>query len=82
MATRQVKNVQMCCVAIGYQHFLMPFDKGMRLVELMQHAVSCQQDWHEHQNRYVIGEQPTVEFVAVKPNQVVAPSSAPQIESF
>lgn len=79
---RPTKPVPMCCVSVGYECFLMPFDKGMRLVELMQHAVSCQQDWHEHKTRYVIGDQPRVEFVAVKPNQVVAPSSAPQIESF
>ena len=79
---RPAKPVPMCCVSIGYQEVLLPFAAGMKLVELMQNAVATRKHFDGRAYRYVVGEQLNVEFVAVKPNQVVMPSDAPRLENF
>lgn len=71
MTTRQTKPVAMCCVTIDYQEFLMPADKGMKVVELLQSAFKCERRYDERSDRkYYIGEQPQVEFALVRSNQV------------
>lgn len=80
---RPAKPVPMCCVSFGYQDFLLPFADGMKLVALMQNAVATKKHFGGRSTyQYIVGDQPTVEFVAVKPNQVVMPSDAPRLESF
>lgn len=79
---RHAKPVPMCCVSIGYQDFLLPFAAGMKLVELMQHAVVTQKHFGGRTYQYFVGDQPSAEFVAVKPNQIVMPSDAPRLEDF
>jgi len=39
----------MCCVTIGFQDFLLPTDKGLRVVELMKDAVSCEKRFFDSQ---------------------------------
>lgn len=78
MATRAVKNVPMCCVRIGYQDFLLPADKGMKLVELMQHAVSCERSFATRDYNYKVEDAPAVEFCMVKPSQLVMPQGGRQ----
>lgn len=74
--TRPTKPVPMCSVSIDHQDYLLPFSLGVKLVELMQHAVRCRLDYAAgfSARAYVVSEQPTVEFCAVKPNQIVMPS--------
>ena len=80
---RPAKPVPMCCVSIGYQDFLLPFADGMKLVALMQNAVGTKKYFGVRSAyQYIVGDQPPVEFVAVKPNQVVMPSDAPRLENF
>lgn len=79
---RSTKPVPMCCVTIGYQQFILPFASGMKLVELMQNAFTAQQHFDDRSLRFVVGDQPSVEFVAVRPNQIVMPSDAPRLEHF
>lgn len=79
---RPVKPIQMCCVSIGYQDVLLPFSAGMKLVELMQNAVATRKHFNGQAYQYVVGDQFNVEFVAVKPNQVVMPSDALRLENF
>jgi len=72
--TRPAKPTQLCCVSIGHMDLIMPADKGMKLLELMQHAVHGKQDFDRtinFQTTYVLGEQPRVEFSLLKPNQVI-----------
>lgn len=71
--SRTSKPVPLCCVSIGYQALLMPADKGMKLVELLQGAVECDRRYEGHGPTYYLREQPDVEYVAVKPQQVRAP---------
>lgn len=72
--SRTAKPVPMCCVSIGHLDFLMPAAQGMKLVELMNSAVSCERSYEECAYRYQVGEQPQVEYVSVRPNQVVVPT--------
>lgn len=81
MAARK-KPVPMCCVTIGYQEFILPFAAGMKLVELMQNAVTTRRIFNDRSHQYVVGDQPDVEFMAVRPNQIVMPSDAPRLEHF
>lgn len=72
--SRPAKTVPMCCVTINYQKFLMPADKGMKVVELMQSAFACEESYGER--GYVFQpetEQPSVEYKLVRANQIKAP---------
>lgn len=60
----------MCCVTIAHNDYLLPADKGMKLVELMQSAFETRKDWGDRSYSYHIGEQPNVEFCLVKASQV------------
>ncbi len=69
-ATTRAKPVQMCCVSVGYSTYLMPADKGMKMVELLQSAFECKKDYADGRYAYVIGSQPEVELALVKKDQV------------
>lgn len=73
MSTRATKPVPMCCVQIGYESYLLPSDKGMKVVELMQSAFTCERNYGPTGFTYQAVEQPNVEFALVRANQVVAP---------
>jgi hypothetical protein len=45
MATRSTKPTSICRVSIDHRDYLMPADKGMKLVELLQPAVECRRDY-------------------------------------
>lgn len=66
------KTVAMCCVSIGYQQFLLPSDKGMKLVELLQSAFHVEQIYSASGHGYVyhVGDQPGVELALVRASQI------------
>ena len=37
----------LCVVTIGYQHYLLPMPDGLKLIELMQKALSCEWTYGE-----------------------------------
>lgn len=63
------KPVAMCCVSIGYQDFLLPADKGMKLVELLQSAFQVEKSY-ANRTSYVVGDQPEVELALVRASQI------------
>ena len=67
------KSVNMACVTVGFQHFLMPADKAMKVVELMQTAFECEQGY-QRSPTYTVGEQPRIELCLVRPDQIRRPS--------
>ena len=69
------KPVQMCCVRIGYQSLLMPAAQAMKVVEMLQSAVTCKEDYTGGHSTYQVGPQPNVEMSFVRPDQVRAPTS-------
>jgi hypothetical protein len=71
------KTVPMCCVTIGYTNYLLPADKGMKVVELMQSAFECNERFGAGDSQYEIREQPRVGLEIVRPNQIVQPRPAP-----
>lgn len=71
--TAAKKPVTMCCVHIGYRGYLMPLDKGTKVVELMQAAFECEQRY-EDGHTYLVGEQPSgVSLEIVRPSQIRHP---------
>lgn len=71
MATNPSKKpAAMCCVTIGYDDYLLPADKGMRLVDLMQHAVRCDRQYAEGKIWIIDADQPEISMTIVKPSQV------------
>lgn len=66
------KAVAMCCVSINYRDYLLPADKGMKLVELLQSAFETEKEYVERGYTYAIGDQPNVEFCLVKASQIKA----------
>lgn len=73
--TAPKKPTQMAFVGIGYRaELLLPADKAMKLVELLQHSVTCSDEFDTLLGRsFRVGNQPDVELVLLKPGQVVYP---------
>lgn len=68
--TARSKPVQMCCVSIGFQAFLMPVEVGMKMVSLLGQAMSCDKQYDAGGWVFYVEEQPRVEFVTVRPDQI------------
>ncbi len=75
--SRATKPTQMARLTIGYQEYLMPSDKAMKVAELMQHAIACESNFEGTGYVYTAKEQPNVEFSLVRPNQVRMPLGEP-----
>lgn len=77
--SRAAKTVPMCVVSIGYHcELLMPAEKGMKLVTLLQESMLVKQDYHATTSRvYVAGDVPEVQYASVKADQVVMPNATP-----
>ena len=62
----------MCAVTIGYETYVLPSAAGMKLVELMQQALACEND-------YGIGDTVTatgpvrVTYRSMRPDQITMP---------
>jgi hypothetical protein len=77
-----VKTPDLCCVRIGYEEFLLPADKGLKLIALMQGALVCKHTYDSNHNRvYRVTGRAELHLETVAPDQVDAsemPSPAPQ----
>jgi len=67
----------MCIVSISHRDYLMPSDKGMKLVELMQHAIECDWDFTGNIHAYIVREQPETRYKSVKPSEIKIPQEFP-----
>ena len=77
MSRASTKPTPMACLTIGYQDYLMPSDKAMKVAELMQHAIECESNFEGTGYVYTAKDQPNVEFSLVRPNQVRMPQGEP-----
>lgn len=77
MSRASTKPTPMARLTIGYQDYLMPPDKAMKVAELMQHAVECRSNFEGTGYVYTAKDQPNVEFSLVRPNQVRMPQGEP-----
>lgn len=76
--SRTTKSGPMCVVNIGFHcELLMPADKGMKLVALLQDSLLVRLDYQgtSAKNLYVSGDLPEVNYTSVKPDQVVMPQA-------
>lgn len=64
------KPVAMCCVTIGYHEYLLPADKGMKLVEILQLAFQTEKQYGASGFVYYVGDQPEVGLNLVKASQL------------
>jgi hypothetical protein len=67
------KPTQLCCISIGYMDYLMPMDKGLKLMELMQYAVEVDKRYEDRGYEFLVKEQPRCGIEMVKPSQVKTP---------
>lgn len=73
--SRATKPVPMCVLTIGYRDYVLPADEGMKIVKAMQSAFECEKHYENHQAYYEVGEQPNVEYMGIKPNQLRMPKA-------
>lgn len=64
----------MCVVSVDFQYLMLPADKGMKLVELLQSAVRVEPEYRDRDYSYQVGDQPSVEYKSVKASQVRMPN--------
>lgn len=60
----------LCCLEIGYRHVLLPADKGMKVLALLQGAIECDERYRDQGVVYVVGEPLRIRFTSVEANQV------------
>lgn len=74
--TAPKKTVPMCCVSVGSLDLLMPTDKGMKLVELLQSSFECERGYANRGYVYRLADAaPIVQFATVQPKQIQQPDS-------
>ncbi len=73
MTRATTKATPLACLTIGYQRYLMPQDKAMKVAELMQHSFTCDVNYDEGYT-YTPQEAPDIQFSLVRPNQVRMPA--------
>lgn len=76
--TTAKKPVQMCCLTLNYTNYVMPADKGMKVVALMQSAVPCEENYEGPQGFVyrAIDEHKAVEFKLIQASQLRGPKGA------
>lgn len=72
MTRPTAKATPLACLTIGYQRYLMPQDKAMKVAELMQHCVTCQVNYDDGYI-YTPEEVPDIQFSLVRSSQVRMP---------
>lgn len=86
MSRTTSKPVQMASITIGYMRILMPADKAMKVIELMQHAVGVEIHWTHNKDIYIV--QPEALDVSFRhvpasdirmPDGVAVPASNPTL---
>ncbi len=70
------KQQPMCALTIGFDTFLMPAAAGMKVVELMQQAVTTDRTYGTAADTYEAGEPPRISLQVVRPSQIRMPPDA------
>lgn len=68
--TAPKKTVPMCCMTIGFDHYLMPVEAGTKIFSLMQKALKCELVFDDKGYFYAVGGAPAVKVEVVSPRQV------------
>lgn len=68
----------MCAVTIGFETYVLPAAAGMKVVELMQHALQCENDYGLRETVTVTGPVKVI-YRSMRPDQITMPPGA-QVE--
>lgn len=60
----------LCCLTIGYREFLMPADKGMKVLALMKGATECNRQYEQGDYVFEAEDEVCIEYRTVKAAQV------------
>ena len=66
----------MCIVTIGYQHYLIPVADGLKVMSIMQKALSCEWTYGDSGKEVEAGAQPTLSMQMVSADQIRMPPGA------
>lgn len=78
--SRAPKTGPMCVVNIGFHcELLMPADKGMKLVTLLQECMLVRVDYETSKTRtvYIPGDVPEVSYSSIRADQILMPNATP-----
>lgn len=80
---RAAKSPQpsLCVVTIGYQRLLLPMEKGLKVVQLMQGAIELEHICQIRGPSWRMKGQPELELSMVKQGDIEPPRSASSSES-
>lgn len=71
------KNVPMAILSIGYQKYVMPSAKAMKVAELMQGAATVDYDFRASSSKYIVQEDELrIAFELVRADQLVMPEGS------
>lgn len=67
----------MCIVTIGYQHYLIPIADGLRVMDIMHKALSCEWNFREgSEKEFDVGDAPTLSMQTIRADQLRMPPGA------
>lgn len=71
------KNVPMAILSIGYDRYVLPSAKAMKVAELMQGAAAVDFDYRDRGSKYIVQqEELRIAFELVRADQLVMPEGA------
>lgn len=68
----------MCIVTIGYQHYLIPVADGLKVMDIMQKALSCEWNFRSDSGKkeFDVGDAPTLSMQTIRADQLRMPPGA------
>lgn len=69
------KPVDMACVVIGFESYLLPAAAALKVVTLMKDAFQVERDFSMNEKFQVSDRRPRIEMAIVRADQVVMPES-------
>ena len=69
-------KVTQSVVSIGFDSYLLPSDKALNLVSLMQHAVRCRETYRNDRPYITDGQMPELTLAVLSQKQIVTVSQA------
>ena len=75
--TARAKSQPMCLLGFGYHEILMPLDAGLKVMSLLQGAVTVKDTFERGEGRYIVGDSVAVEMRTVQANELRMPAGEP-----
>lgn len=69
-ASKKTLPIQMACVTLGFEQYLLPVKAAMDVLEAMQQAVPCRVRYDDDRTYHVEQRVPNVEYTLVHRSQI------------